>query len=193
MNLRLTRAGKARLVPFIVLTAFCVPTQAQELKLEKKGSEISFVGGKPDGTKHKGGFKDFDVKTIADFEDPSKSSINISIKTASLWSDNDRLTNHLKSPDFFDVRKHPTITFESTEIEHKESDEENVGLATIKGDMFMLGKKVAVDIPIKAKVTDDAVEMTASFKIDRTKWGMTYGDGKIDKDVKLTVKFNLKR
>ncbi len=52
-----------------------------------------------------------------DFGDPSKSSLNIDIDADSLFSDNEMLTNHLKNPDFFDVRKYPTITFESTSIE----------------------------------------------------------------------------
>lgn len=186
-----------RYLPFCLLTlatfALTASLQAEELKLDKEESKISFVGGKPDGSTHEGGFKKFDVAAIADFQDPTKSSINITIDTSSLWADDERLANHLKSPDFFDVRKHPTITFESTEIVPKENNESGVATATIKGDMHMLGKKVAVDIPIEATVTEQAVDMKANFKIDRTKWGMTYGEGKINDDVKVSVQFMLKR
>lgn len=160
---------------------------AEELTLMKDGSKIEFVGSKPDG-KHSGGFKKFEVAAIADFETPSRSSINIQIDATSLWSDDERLTNHLKSPDFFDVRKYPAITFESTEI--IPGDE---GKATIRGNMDMLGKSVEIEVPAEAEVTDETIELTANFEIDRTKWGMSYGQGKVDNTVKISTTLKLKR
>ena len=162
---------------------------ADELTLVPEKSTIEFVGSKPEG-KHKGGFKKFESAAIADFENPSRSSLNIQIDAKSLWSDDDKLTNHLKNPDFFDVRKHPAITFESTEIVPGEGEDHK---SQIKGEMHMLGKSVAIDVPITASVTEEAVEITAEFTIDRTKWGMTYGEGKIDKEVKITAKLHFKR
>ena len=164
---------------------------AEDLSLVLEKSKISFVGTKSDG-KHDGGFKKFEVNAIANFDEPSRSSINIQIDATSIWADVEKLTNHLKSPDFFNVRKHPVITFESTEIIPGKKEGKH-SFATIKGDLHMLGKKVAVDVPIKAKVTEEAVEMTAEFKIDRTKWGMNYGQGKVDNEVKISAKFMLKR
>ena len=63
----------------------------------------------------------------------------------------------------------------------------------IKGDMQMLGKSVAIEVPIEAQVTEESVEITTEFAIDRTKWGMTYGEGKIDKEVKITAKLHFTR
>lgn len=167
----------------------CGSASAEELTLVKDASKIEFVGSKPDG-KHSGGFKKFEVASMADFESPSRSSINIQIDTTSLWSDDEKLTNHLKSPDFFDVRKHPSITFESTEIVPGEGEDAK---ATIKGVMHMLGKAVEVEVPAEATVTDEKIELTAKFEIDRTKWGMDYGQGKIDNTVKITALLVLKR
>jgi polyisoprenoid-binding protein YceI len=65
--------------------------------------------------------------------------------------------------------------------------------AKIKGDMLMLGKSVAIEVPIKAKVTQESVEITTEFTIDRTKWGMTYGEGKVDNEVKITAKLHFTR
>lgn len=164
---------------------------ADELTLEKSSSTIDFVGSKPEG-KHKGGFNKFKADVSANFDDPTKSSLAIEIDARSIWSDDDKLTNHLKSPDFFDVRNNPTITFESTKITPKEK-EGNKASADITGKMTMLGKTVEIEIPIEAEVSDTTVELTADFTIDRTKWGMTYGQGKIDNDVKVKVSFTLKR
>lgn len=163
--------------------------QAEELSLQKDSSKIEFVGSKPEGN-HKGGFKKFEVAAVADFESPQRSSINIQIDTTSLWSDDDRLTNHLKSPDFFNVRKHPAITFESTAIVPGNGEE---GKATITGMMQMLGKSVEVQIPAVASITDESIKLTAEFTIDRTKWGMVYGQGKVNNDVKISAEFTLKR
>jgi len=184
MNLRVLLA----LFAGFFVTCVNRPINAEDLTLVPGQSKISFVGTKSDG-RHDGGFKKFDVAAIADFEDPSRSSLSVRIDAKSIWADDPKLTNHLKSPDFFNVRKHPAITFESIEVVPGEGE----GVATIKGDLYMLGKKVALDVPIKAKVTEEMVEMTAEFTIDRTKWGMNYGQGKVDNEVKITIKFVLKR
>lgn len=161
--------------------------RVDSLTLVKEKSEITFVGKKNDGS-HSGGFKAFKVDCQADFGDPSKSSLNIDIDADSLFSDNEMLTNHLKNPDFFDVRKYPTITFESTSIEPVNERE-----ATIVGKLKMLDKSVEVKVPVKVSVSDSTVELKAEFKIDRTDWGMTYGEGKIEKEVQVTAIMTFKR
>jgi polyisoprenoid-binding protein YceI len=184
---------RLRLLGLAVATSFAaispLQVRAQELTLVKDASSIEFVGTKPDG-KHQGGFKKFEVAAIADFENASRSSLSINIDATSLWADDPKLTDHLKSPDFFDVRKHPAITFESTEIVPGEGEEPH---AAIKGTMQMLGKSVEIEVPAKANVTDEMIELTATFEIDRTKWGMSYGQGKVDNTVKVTAKFTMKR
>lgn len=165
-----------------------VAQAAEELKLDLEKSKIGFVGGKPDGTKHEGGFKKFEAKAMADFEDATKSSLSIKIKTESLWSDAEKLTAHLKNPDFFDVRKYPEAVFTSTSIEpHGE------GSGSIKGKLKMLAKEVEIEFPIKVEMDGSMIKISGEFKIDRTKWGMNYGEGKINKDVELNVELAFKR
>lgn len=161
---------------------------AEKLKLDKEASKISFVGTKTDG-KHEGGFKEFEITAVADMEDASKSELEIVIQSDSLWSDDPKLTNHLKNPDFFDVRKHPKIVFKSTSIQH----EEEPGKAVIQGKMRMLDKEVEVEIPAGVEISEKAITLKAEFKIDRTKWGMVYGEGKIDKDVAIKATLVLLR
>lgn len=165
------------------LAAFlAAPVSAEELKLDAEKSKVNFVGSKPDG-KHEGGFKKFTCKANADFENPENGSLTIVIDTASLWSDNDKLTNHLKNPDFFDVRKYKTIKFETTKIIHDESSQS----AKMVGKMTMLDKTVEVEVPVKFTMEGNDLTLNADFKIDRTKWGMNYGQGKIDNDVKINT------
>ncbi|MEM9588142.1 MAG: YceI family protein, partial [Planctomycetota bacterium] len=118
---------------------------------------------------------------VVDMENHSNGKLEIVIDATSLWSDNDKLTSHLKNPDFFDVRKYPKITFKSTKVEPGE------GKAMLTAELVMLGKKQEIKVPVTADTTDDQVILEAEFKIDRTKWGMNYGEGKIDNDVAIDV------
>lgn len=155
---------------------------AEPLTLDAKNSKIEFVGKKADG-QHLGGFKKFTVDATADHEDPSKGTLKIEIDATSLWSDAGNLTNHLKNPDFFDVRKYPKITFVATKIT-KEGEKKG----TITGDLTMLDKTVSITVPAEATTTEKTIELTTSFELDRTKWGMTYGEGKVNNEVDVTAK-----
>jgi polyisoprenoid-binding protein YceI len=179
-----------RILPLVMAVALLLssPLAANEtLTLDPEKSKIDFVGRKTDG-KHVGGFKSFKVKSVANFDEPSASTLEIEIDTSSLWSDNDKLTNHLKNPDFFDVRKFPKLTFKATKIASE--DESDV---KITGDMTMLGKTVAVTVPCEVETSDETVQLVAKFKIDRTKWGMNYGVGNIENDVEITATLVLAR
>ena len=175
------------LLALLVCCAVSSAADAQEkVKLDAEKSKIEFVGKKTDG-QHTGGFEKFDATAMLVHDTPSKSTLKIEIETASLYADDPRLAAHLKNPDFFDVRKFPKITFDSKEIVMKEND-----TAEIVGTLTMLGKEEEVRIPVEYDVSEEKVQMTADFKIDRTRWGMTYGEGKIDKEVaiKADLRFN---
>ncbi len=163
---------------------------AWSAELDESKSKIDFVGRKPDG-KHDGGFKKFSADAKLTPDNLGEGSLVIVIETGSLWSDNPKLTNHLKNPDFFDVRKHPKIKFESTKM--SAGDTANKGVVT--GKLTMLGKTNEVEIPVTCIVKDGVCRVEADFTIDRTKWGMNYGaeDGKINKEVELAVELAFKR
>ncbi len=171
----------------VALAVFATSASAAEtLTLNKEKSKIEFVGKKKDG-KHTGEFKEFKTDAKADFENPDKGSLAIEIETASLKADDAKLTDHLKNPDFFDVKKYPKIKFEATKFEH--ADEK----LTIVGKLTMLDKTVEVKVPANAEVTDTTVTLNAEFKIDRTKWGMTFGKGNINDEVEINAVLVFKR
>ena len=162
---------------------------SESMTLIESESSIKFLGTKPDGKEQPGGFKKFKVNFNADSNDRAASTISIEIDVKSIFTKDEKLTNHLKSPDFFDVRKFPTITFKSTKIELGDDP----GKGTITGQWKMLGKTAEIAVPTQVQSTEKGLIMVASFKIDRTKWGMDYGKGKIHDEVKVDVKFVLKR
>lgn len=162
------------------MVAFTSTGYSAELyKVVKDKSKVDFVGTKTDG-KHAGGFKTVTGDAKVDFEKPENGSIKIVVETASIWSDDPKLTEHLKNADFFDIRQHPTITFESIKVESNQEGE-----ATIVGKLTLLGKTVETKIPAKASVENEQIKLNAKFKIDRTAFGMKYGEGKINKDVEI--------
>lgn len=182
MRCRWVMCCAAALVCFVA-----VATGGEKYTADVDKSSIEWVGSKPDG-KHQGGFKKFTATADVNHEQPDSSSLQITIETSSLFADDDRLAAHLKSPDFFNIRKYPKMTFQSTAIEHRDD-----GGIVIKGKLTMLGKTESIEIPVKAKLEDELMELTADFSIDRTAFGMTYGIGKVDNEVKITAKLVMKR
>lgn len=148
-------------------------------------SKIEWVGTKVGG-KHVGGFKEFSGKLEPATGDVTASTIRVDIKTASIYSDVGKLTQHLKSPDFFGVDTYPKATFESTKIE---AAPEGSNTHKITGKLTMHGQEKEITFPAKITETGDKVKLTSTFKINREDFGMTYGKGKVHDDVtiKLTV------
>ena len=112
--------------------------------------------------------------------------MELSIDTTSLWADNEKLTGHLKSADFFDVATYPTAGFRSTEI-HADGDHfRMVGNLTIHG----ITKSVA--FPAQITVEDDRVTAEAEFSIFRFDFDIKY-EGKADDLIRdaVLIKFKL--
>ena len=161
-------------------------------------SKIDFVGSKVTGS-HEGGFKGFKGEINLVDGDPTKSSIKVAIDTNSLWSDSERLTGHLKSADFFDVEKFPTMTFTSKRVEGAgEGSLRLVGDLTIKG----VTKEVVLDVegptaPVKNPWGMTVAGATASTTIKRSDFGITWnkvietGGVVVGDDVKITIDVEL--
>ena len=155
--------------------------ESGSVSLLSENTKIEFVGTKPDGS-HQGGFKEFSGKIAIDGKSVKK--ISLEIQTASLWADDDKLANHLKSPDFFNVKEHPTASFETSKVETKD---ETSGEHIITGKLTMLATTKEITFPATIKNDDGKVTLSSQFKIDRTDFGMDYGQGKVDNEVTIHV------
>jgi polyisoprenoid-binding protein YceI len=148
--------------------------------LSGENTRLTFVGKKPDG-KHNGGFSKLSGSaTVAD-GDPTTLKAEVTIDTGSLHSDDAKLTAHLKSADFFDVKNHPKATFKVTKVAKADKG------YSVTGELTMLGKTKPVSFPASIAATGGALQLSSSFPIDRTLWGMTYGKGKIEDKVDLKI------
>src|SRR5688572_29531619 len=114
-----------------VVTLMAVPAAAEtKYTLTGDNTKIEFVGTKPTG-KHEGGFKKLSgTATVSD----GGMKIEAEIDCTSLYSDDPKLTQHLKAPDFFSVKDHPTAKFTSTKIEKNDAG------YVVTGELTMLGK-----------------------------------------------------
>jgi polyisoprenoid-binding protein YceI len=132
----------------------------------RAGSTIGFVGSKVTGS-HTGGFTNF-AGVIRVAEGRIVGNPEIKIALASTWSDNEQLTRHLKSADFFDVEKHPVATFTITGVTGTGSAQ------TVTGNLDLHGVTRSISFPAQIQVADDAVTVAAEFAINRKDFNINY-------------------
>lgn len=129
-------------------------------------STIGFTGSKVTG-KHDGGFKKFAGK-LSVTGGKIVGSQEIKINMDSTWSDNEKLTGHLKSPDFFDTAKFPTSTFTVTGIEAEGAQQK------VTGNLDLHGVTKSISFPADVQITDGAVTVKAEFAINRKDFNINY-------------------
>jgi polyisoprenoid-binding protein YceI len=129
-------------------------------------SKIGFIGSKVTGN-HVGGFSNF-TGTIKVAAGKIIGSPAIKIGMNSTWSDNNRVTAHLKNADFFDVPKFPTSTFTVTSIEPTNSQQ------LVTGNLELHGVTKSISFPADIQITDDEVTVKADFAINRRDFNINY-------------------
>lgn len=112
-----------------------------------------------------GNFKEFEGTVTASKEDFSDAAIDVTIKSASINTENPDRDAHLRSADFFDVEHRPVVTFKSTQTDL-------VGERKLKitGDLSIRGitKQVVLETNFKGKAVNPWGQMIAAFKASTT-------------------------
>ncbi len=96
----------------------------------------------------------------------------------------------MKSPDFFEVKKHPKATFVSTRIEPPSSGSDT---HQVTGDLTLHGTKKSITFPAKFTETSDHLAIESTFAFDRTEHGITYRPDMVDKIVTVRVSAKIAR
>lgn len=163
-------------------TAAPAPAEAKtgvEVAFSNEGSTLEWVGAKVSGD-HKGGFQRFTGTAQVDGDQVLSAKVQIDV--TSLFSDTEKLTGHLKSPDFFDVERLSTASFETTSITAGGEG----GTHTVTGVLDLLGVKKELTFPATVAAVEGGHSVKAEFMLNRKTWGLVY-PGKPDDLIKDEV------
>jgi len=151
-----------------------------QFTLSGNNTTIKFVGTKKNG-RHDCGVKEMTGTANVEGTDPATLKVSVDLDMNTIYADVAKLTNHLKSPDFFGVKSNPKAKFVSSKVE-KSGD-----AYKITGDLTMCGQTKSISFPATIAVNGGTLKLSSKFKIDRTQWGMMYGRGMIDDEVAISV------
>lgn len=147
--------------------------------------EINWVEGR---------FKDFKGAINYDDKDITKSTVEFTVKIASVDTEVEARDKHLRTADFFDAEKYPEMTFKSTRLERKGKAYVLHGDLTLKG----VTKPVALPFTITGAVKDPwgntRFGVEAHTKINRRDFGVNYGNafaGGLDVGNEVTIDLRL--
>lgn len=145
----------------------------------------------------KGQFDAFSGEIMLDEQDMSKSSVMVTIKTASINTANSGRDDHLRSPDFFDAENNEEITFKSTRVEKKGMGYVAHGTLTLRG----VSKEIALPFelagpvdPGRGKMIGVAAAMTINRKDFNVNWNRTLDIGvAVSDEVKIDINLEAKQ
>jgi polyisoprenoid-binding protein YceI len=149
----------------------------------------------------KGAFGDVRGTVWIDDSDATTALVDITIQVASIDTRQEQRDAHLRSADFFDVARFPTITFRSRSVEgdHRESEFRLVGDLTIRD----VTREVVLAVSSEGRLTDpwgaEGAGFSAQGKIDRTDFGLTWnqaleaGGVVVGNEVKISIEVELLR
>ena len=154
------------------------PAQAAEdFAIDLAHSNIVFLIDHLGYSRMIGQFQDFEGSFTFDEADVTKSTLAVTIRTASVDTDHEARDEHLRAPDFFNAAEFPEMTFRSTGIERTG---EHTGRIT--GDLTLLGttKPVTLDVTFRKKATHPLPQyngvlvagFSARASLLRSEWGM---------------------
>jgi len=170
-----SRTFLTALAAIAVVAAFAATsTAADKFAVDRSHSSVGFTVKHMVVSKVKGFFNDYTVDIVYDDKDITKSSVEVSIKTASIDTREAKRDDHLRSPDFFDAAKFPEIIFKSKRIEKS-----GEGFVAV-GDFSMRGvtKEIKLPFTFAGVVTDPygntRLGLSAATKLNRQDYGVSW-------------------
>ena len=113
-------------------------------------------------------------KLHIDESNPANSWVEAEVDVASIDTQNEQRDAHLRTSDFFEADKYPTITFKSTKVEHVGDQDYK-----IIGDLTMHGVTKSVTFNAEysgqSNIMGVRAGLTAKTKINRKDFGMEFG------------------
>ena len=163
-------------------------------EIDTKHSQATFSVKHMMFTTVRGHFKVLSGHLHIDEQNPANSWVDAQVDASSIDTNAPNRDNHLRSPDFFDVEKYPTINFKSTKVEHAGGNEYNV-----TGNLTMHG--VTKPVTLKAEYAGLGKDpfgltragLSAKTRINRKDWGLNWnqaleaGGWLVSEDVNIEI------
>jgi polyisoprenoid-binding protein YceI len=171
--MRKRTASVGALAAAVLLTASAVLGAPETFQFDKNHTLVGFRI-RHFVSKVEGRFKDFDGVIVLDRQNPAASKVDLTIQAASIDTASENRDKDLRSANFFDVEKYPTITFKSTKVTPKGSDYD------VTGDFTMHGVTKTITVPVrsggfvKTGQGEKAGFETLTFTIARKDYGITW-------------------
>jgi polyisoprenoid-binding protein YceI len=168
-------------------------TDTRTYRIDKSHSEVMFQV-RHLVTRVRGRFSDFEGTVAINEDSPELSSVQFTIQAASIDTNEPQRDTHLRSADFFEVEKYPTITFTSRKVSRKSSDSYEIA-----GDLTIHGVTKAITLPVthlgKAKDPwgNERVGFEAEITLNRKDYGLMWnaplevGGFLVGDEVKVTL------
>jgi polyisoprenoid-binding protein YceI len=142
--------------------------------LDKSHTEVGFIARHLMVSKVRGRFTDFEG-TIVVADDPSESSVEVTIQAASINTNDENRDKHVRTNDFLSVDEFPALTFRSTKVELSSG-----GDWKVNGDLTVRGvtRPIVLDVQFEGVIQDpwgnQRLGFTASGEIDRNDFGVSF-------------------
>lgn len=186
MTIMKTVLFAAALLASVATTAQAAPVA---YKLDPAHMSVAFIVNHLGFSNVIGRFNTAAGEVSFDKDAVQNSALKVTIDTASVDTAHAKRDEHLRSPDFFNAKEFPQITFKSTKVE-KTGDK----TGKLYGDLTMLGttKPVVLDVTFNKEGVSPAskletVGFSARGTVKRTDFGMKYGAPYISEDIQLLI------
>ena len=160
---------------------------AQEYKPVDEGSAVAFEI-KNLGFNTKGSFKGLDGRIVFSPNDPSKTSMDVTVDATTVNTDNEMRDSHLKKESFFDVEKYPKIRFVSTSC----SGPDKSGHYTLSGKLTIKNTTRDMNFSFVAAPMGDDYIFKGDFQLNRKDYGVG-GSSTISNNLTVTLTVRAKR
>jgi polyisoprenoid-binding protein YceI len=167
--------GAAVVLALVTSVATPLLAEVETYALDPAASAVDFTiyASKIFKFKREGQFKEFAGELSFDPENPLGTQVDLTVYTSSLDIHNDEHNQLLRSGEFFDVERFPTMHFASSSTDAKPD-----GTFAVTGDLTIRGITQRMTIPAKLKLAAEAggpsgASFESTFEIDRTEFGLT--------------------
>jgi polyisoprenoid-binding protein YceI len=168
----LLRAFASWVLVLALVSPGCADDRAYTHQITHEFSNVSFSIVKI-FFKEEGGFRDYSGEIYFDPAHPERSRVQMTVQAASIDTRIEGRDRVLRSEDFFDTGRYPTLSFVSTSASAKAG-----GLLEVAGDLTIHGVTRHITIPVrflgtrKTENRGDIVGFDTEFTIDRTEFGV---------------------